>query len=163
MKRVIRTLLILAAMAVLTTAAATLRTPGRRTQWLAEYAETKHYLVTADANFDWVVRKKGIDLVALDRATREEVASSWTSLGAAWTVRGFVNAFGDGHTWARIRPNIWWRGIAGESEVEGTAAAAAETEAPSPFTAALSPAAACAQAGLDVSARPDGWDLPFPT
>jgi hypothetical protein len=162
MKRIVRTLLILLALVVLATVALTIRTPGRQATWLAEYEEAKEYLATADANFDWVVRKKGIDLAALDRATRQEVASSWTSMGAAWTVRGFVWEFADGHTWARIRPNIWWRGVMDDSE----AATEGEEDPSSPdapsFTPSLTAAEACALAGLDVNARPDGWDLPFP-
>ena len=161
MKRIVRSLPIFLALVVLATAALTVRTPGRQARWLAEYEEAKHYLATADANFDWVVRKKGIDLVALDRATRAEVASSWTSMSAAWTVRGFVWEFADGHTWARVRPNIWWRGVAGSAKADEAASPAPTDPTPPRFTASLSSAEACALAGLDVNARPDGWALPF--
>ncbi|HTK55530.1 MAG TPA: hypothetical protein VL295_01810, partial [Gemmatimonadales bacterium] len=46
------------------------RTPARRTRWLAEYEAAKEYLATSDANFDDVVRTRHIDLVALDSVTR---------------------------------------------------------------------------------------------
>ena len=50
-----------------------------------------------------------------------EIASSYTSIGAAWTARAFVKNFADGHTRARIRPAIWWRGITGgDSASDGT-------------------------------------------
>lgn len=159
MRRILRTFIVAVTLLVLSAGALTVRTPGRQAEWLAEYEATKHYLVTADANFDWVVRKKGIDLVAFDRRTRAEVTSSWTSIGAAWTVRGFVWEFADGHTWARIRPNIWWKGISGEArqareENTGT------SETPQ-FPASLTAGEACALAGLDIHARPEGWALPF--
>src|SRR6478609_7415216 len=163
MRRLLRIVAFTLSLLFVTTGALTIRTPGRQARWLAEYEATKHYLVTSDANFDWVVRKKGIDLAALDRTTRAQVASPWTSLGAAWTVRGFVREFGDGHTWARIRPNIWWRGMTGGAEPGEATGGEEESESPSPFTAALSAATACGLAGLDVNARPDGWELPFPS
>lgn len=163
MKRTLRILLILVAPVGLSTAALTIRTPGRQARWLAEYEETKRYLATADANFDWVVQRKGLDLPTLDRTTRAQVASSWTSMGAAWTVRGFVWEFADGHTWARIRPNIWWRGVTGGGEAGETARGEEQRESPAQFSAVLSAADACSLAGLDVNARPDGWDLPFAT
>jgi len=143
--------------------ALTIRTPSRRAAWLAEYDSTRHYLATADANFDWVVKKKGIDLVALDRETRAKVEGAWTSIGAAWTVRGFVWEFADGHTWARIRPHIWWRGIAGNGDVAGSAGEHTGVDAQLPtLEATMTAGEACAVAGLDVTARPDGWTLPFP-
>ena len=66
MKRFLRFLSISVAILVIAGLALTIRTPSRRAAWLAEYDSTRHYLATADANFDWVVRKKGIDLVTLD-------------------------------------------------------------------------------------------------
>jgi hypothetical protein len=160
MKRLFRISFVLLALVLLGTFGLTVRTPGRQAQWLAEYEEAKHYLVTADANFDWVVHKKGIDLVALDRATRDEVASSWTSMGAAWTVRGFVWKFADGHTWARIRPNLWWRGMKGQGHIAPGTHPAPGTQHPA-FVSALSAGEACGLADLDVNARPEGWTLPF--
>jgi hypothetical protein len=163
MPRLLRFLSIGLALFVGTALALTIRTPSRRAAWLAEYDSTRHYLATADANFDWVVRTKGIDLAALDRETRAQVEGSWTSLGAAWTVRGFVWEFADGHTWARIRPHIWWRGLAGEGASEGEGGTVSEDDDASPaLSAAMTAAEACAIAGLDVNARPDGWALPFP-
>jgi hypothetical protein len=163
MRRALRFLALAATLVAVAIVALTIRTPGRQTRWLAEYEEAKHYLVTTDANFDWVVQKKGIDLVALDRRTRDEVASSWTSMEAAWTVRGFIWEFADGHTWARIRPNIWWRGMSGGGEADEAARSEGEHEATPTFSTALSAAEACSRAGLDVNARPDGWALPFAT
>lgn len=143
--------------------ALTIRTPSRRAAWLAEYDWTRHYLATADANFDWVVRKKGIDLAALDRETRAAVEGSWTSIGAAWAVRSFVWEFADGHTWARIRPNIWWRGMtrSGTRLPNPDEWTSQTARAPS-IIASMTAGAACAEVGLDTTARPDGWSLPFP-
>jgi len=163
MRRLLRLLAIVFAILMVAGLALTVRTPSRRAAWLAEYDSTRHYLATADANFDWVVRKKGIDLVALDRETRAKVDGSWTSIGAAWAVRGFVWEFADGHTWARIRPNIWWRGIAGDEEPqEGASENSGEGDTGPSLVASMTAAEACAVAGLDVNARPDGWALPFP-
>lgn len=163
MRRLLRLLAITVTIFVIAGFTLTVRTPSRRTAWLAEYDSTRHYLATADANFDWVVRKKGIDLVALDRETRAAVEGAWTSIGAAWAVRGFVWEFADGHTWARIRPNIWWRGITGDEETqEGTSENSGEGDTGPSLVASMTAAEACAVAGLDVNARPDGWVLPFP-
>lgn len=150
-----------------------IRTPGRQARWLAEYEATKLYLATADANFDEVVRTRGIDLVALDSATRREVAGAWTNLGATIAVRRFVWTFFDGHTWARVRPAIWWDGVKGEDLAAREArraneetARTADEDAPDSRSPALlstlSAAEACSIAGLDIGARPDGWELPFP-
>lgn len=143
------------------------RTPARQARWLAEYEEAKAYLAASDANFDEVVRTRHIDLVALDSVTRRQVAGSWTSIGAAVVVRRFVWTFFDGHTWARVRPGIWWDGLTGQrAEGKGQEGSEQDTEAPGPVPPALASAldakSACSIAGLDVNARPDGWDLPFP-
>jgi len=138
-----------------------IRTPSRQASWLAEYEATKEYLATADANFDWVVRSKGIDLPALDRETRTAVEGAWTSIGAAWAVRDFAWKFADGHTWARIRPAIWWRGMTG-NEPEGATTTDAGPTAEPTLLSSMMAGAACSTAGLDVNSRPDGWKLPFP-
>ncbi|HET7603350.1 MAG TPA: hypothetical protein VFK36_10075, partial [Gemmatimonadales bacterium] len=147
--------------------ALTIRTPSRAQRWLAEYDSTKHYLAAADANFDWVVARKKLDLPALDSTTRAKVAHSWTSVGAAWTVHSFVWQFDDGHTRARIRPALWWQGVRGSAGNSRSVSAIATSEAApsheSPvLIASMSAAEACRAVGLDVSARPDGWSLPFP-
>lgn len=161
MKTLRRTLVILALFGV-GLLALTVRTPSRQAAWLADFDRLERYLSTAGANFDWVVAKRGLDLVALDTLTRREIAASYTSIGAAWTVRAFVKNFADGHTHARIRPAIWWRGITGgDSASDGSGTV--RTEGPSPtLVRSMSAQAACAAAGLDADARPDGWDLPFP-
>ena len=143
------------------------RTPARQARWLAEYEAAKEYLATADANFDEVVRTRHLDLVALDSVNRRQVAGSWTSIGAAIAVRRFVWTFADGHTWARVRPGIWWDGLTGQgAEGQGQKGSERDTEAPGPVPPALASAldatSACTIAGLDVNARPDGWNLPFP-
>jgi hypothetical protein len=163
---IVRTLV--AATAVVTgITALTVRTPVRQARWLAEYDSTKHYLATADANFDWIVGKKHLDLPALDSTTRDRVARSWSSLGAAWTVRSFVRQFDDGHTRARIRPALWWQGVREmTSRPASVSAVSASDYEPTPVApelhASMSAAEACSAAGLDISARPDGWALPFP-
>jgi hypothetical protein len=167
MRRLLRLVLLAGVALLLVLTALTIRTPGRARQWLADYDSTKHYLTTADANFDWVVAKKRLNLAALDSTTRNQVAHAWTSMSAAWTVRGFVRQFDDGHTRAWIRPAIWWQGMRGSiSTPAGPAAGVATSDVASPVTPALrremSAAEACSTTGLDVDARPDGWGLPFP-
>ncbi|HET7042946.1 MAG TPA: S41 family peptidase [Gemmatimonadales bacterium] len=145
--------------------ALTVRTPARHARWVREYEATQRYLATADANFDWVVRKRGLDLPALDRETRRRIDDAWSSPMAAIAVRGFVWRFADGHTWARIRPGIWWRGMRGESLADAAmpaGASASTDDPPGPVLHdSLSPAEACGVAGLDLAARPEGWGLPF--
>jgi hypothetical protein len=169
--RIARSLLLTLGVISLAGAALTIRTPGRRARWLADHELTKRYLATAAANFDWKVAHDSLDLVALDRSTREAIASSWTSLGAAIAERRFVWTFHDGHTLARVRPAIWWRGVLGAEAralPEPAPPSATDTSAPPPASATpvltpdLDAGAACGRAGLDVKARPDGWTLPFP-
>jgi|GEM_PF-1466877 len=167
MRRAIRLVLLTGVAFLVVLTALTVRTPGRAQRWLAEYDSTKHYLASADANFDWIVQRKHLDLPALDSATREQVAHSWTSLDAAWTVRNFVRQFNDGHTRARIRPALWWEGVRGTARHSASVSAISAPEsAPTPVAPALranmSAAEACSTAGLDINARPDGWALPFP-
>jgi hypothetical protein len=160
-KTVRRTLVLLALLGV-GLLALTVRTPSRQAAWLADFDRLEQYLASAGANFDWVVAKRGLDLVALDTTTRREIASSYTSIGAAWTARAFVKNFADGHTRARIRPAIWWRGFTGsDSASDGSGTLRAEGTSPT-LLRSMSANAACAAAGLDADARPDGWDLPFP-
>lgn len=160
-RRLLRPLLVVALVGV-GLLALTVRTPSRQAAWLADFDRLEEYLAGAGANFDWVVAKRGLDLVALDTLTRREIAASYTSIGAAWTARAFVKNFADGHTRARIRPAIWWRGITGDdSASDGTGTV--REEGPSPtLLGSMDASAACAAAGLDADARPDGWDLPFP-
>jgi hypothetical protein len=167
MRRLARLALLAGIAFLLALTALTIRTPARARQWLAEYNSTKHYLATADANFDWVVATRKLDLPALDSATRDQVAHSWTSLSAAWTVRSFVRQFDDGHTRARIRPALWWQGVRGtagssKSVSAITASEPAPSHESSALTGGMSAAEACSTVGLDISARPDGWSLPFP-
>lgn len=167
LRSLVRLILGLGLLLILAVAALTMRTPGRSRQWLAEYDSTKHYLATADANFDWIVAKKHLDLVALDSVTRNQVTHAWTSMSAAWAVRSFVRRFDDGHTRAWIRPAIWWQGVRGPgaapaSPDAGVAPAAVATPVAPALRRGMSAADACSAAGLDINARPDGWSLPFP-
>lgn len=167
MRRLARSLLLTSILLAIAITALTVRTPARARAWLAEYDSTRHYLASADANFDWVVATRKLDLPALDSATREQVAHSWTSLSAAWTVRSFVRQFDDGHTRARIRPALWWQGVRRAMGGPNAVSAIAPSEPGSPpaapvLRASMSAAEACRTAGLDINARPDGWALPFP-
>lgn len=167
MKRALKLILAAALLAALAITSLTIRTPARTRRWLAEYDSTKHYLASADANFDWVVAEKKLDLPALDFATRDQVAHSWTSIGAAWTVRSFVRQFDDGHTRAWIRPAIWWQGVRGAGSAPAspnadTATSDVATPAAPTLKRNMPAAEACSVAGLDINARPDGWSLPFP-
>jgi hypothetical protein len=156
-----RTLVLLALLGV-GLLALTVRTPSRQAAWLADFDRLEQYLASAGANFDWVVAKRGLDLVALDTLTRREIASSYTSIGAAWTARAFVKNFADGHTRARIRPAIWWRSFTGsDSASDGSGTLREESSSPT-LVSSMTANSACAAAGLDADARPDGWDLPFP-
>ncbi|HET8648500.1 MAG TPA: S41 family peptidase [Gemmatimonadales bacterium] len=147
--------------------ALTVRTPSRSAEWIREYQLTRHYLATADANFDWVVARRKLDLPALDSATRQRIEHAWFSFGATAATRDFVSQFGDGHTWTRVRPGIWWRGVTARKNprpVDASDLTAAEAPASSrgaELTPTMSAAVACSTVGLDVNARPDGWDLPF--
>jgi hypothetical protein len=160
-RRIARLLLLAGIVAAGTLAALTIRTPARAQRWLAEYDSTRHYLATADANFDWVVHERQLDPQVIDSVTRHRVAHAWSSLSAAWAVRGFVRQFDDGHTRAWIRPAIWWRGVRGAGAAAPPVAATATSVAPS-LKASMSATEACHMASLDVDARPDGWTLPFP-
>ncbi len=167
MKRLMVLIALFGVIVVMALTAITVRTPARARRWLAEYDSTKHYLATADANFDWVVAEKHLDLAALDSATRDQVAHAWTSMGAAWTVRRFVRQFDDGHTRAWIRPAIWWQGFRGSGPAPASPdAGMATSDLATPVAPALRrdmPAAeGCSAIGLDIDARPEGWALPFP-
>jgi hypothetical protein len=160
--KTVRRALVLLALLGVGLLALTIRTPSRQAAWLADFDRLEQYLASAGANFDWVVAKRGLDLVALDTLTRREIASSYTSIGAAWTARAFVKNFADGHTRARIRPAIWWRGLTGrDSAADGAGTFREEGTSPT-LLSSMTANAACAAAGLDAAARPEGWDLPFP-
>ncbi len=161
-KRFVSVTLVAIAVLAIGIAVWTVRTPARQARWLAEYDATRHYLATADANFDWVVRKRNLNLPTLDSTARHRIETAWFVFGAMAATRDLVRQFDDGHTRARIRPDLWWRGTpdaqaAGASTDEATAPAAAPA-----LNAAMTAAEACRMAGLDAGARPDGWAIPFP-
>lgn len=169
MKRFISMTLAAAAVLAIGVAALTVRTPARQARWLAEYDATRHYLATADANFDWVVRKRNLNLPALDSTTRHRIETAWFVFGAMAATRDLVRQFDDGHTRARIRPDLWWRGTPGdpdpaaaEQEASDSARETTTAAAAPALNAAMTAAEACSMAGLDAGARPDGWAIPFP-
>lgn len=145
-------------------------TPGRRARWLAEHERVKHYLATADANFDWKVARDSLDLASLDREVREAIGSAWTWIGAVRAERRFIATFDDGHTWARFRPGIWWDGVRGDtarsfptrSDLEPDQPDSVVAQPATVLRADLDPAHACDLVGIDVREHPEGWALPFP-
>jgi hypothetical protein len=73
-----------------------------REAWLADYARVKRDMAQGYANLDWMVEKRGIDLVALDRDTTAALSGAHSRVRAFIALRRFVHAFGDPHL--RLKP-----------------------------------------------------------
>lgn len=82
--------------------------------WLADYARLKQDMAQGYANLDWMVEKRGVDLVALDRRTTSELENAHSRVRAFLALRRFVRGFDDPHL--RMKP--------GERPAAATAAAA---------------------------------------
>lgn len=86
--------------------------------WLADYGRLKQDMAQGYANLDWMVEKRGVDLVALDKRTTAELENAHSRLRAFLALRRFVRGFDDPHF--RLKP--------GERPVPAPAAAPALAE-----------------------------------
>ena len=111
--------------------------------WLADYDRLKRDMAQGYANLDWMVEKRGVDLVALDRRTTAELENAHSRLRAFLALRRFVRGFDDPHF--RLKP--------GERPVPAQASkapAVAETSSISEHEPVDAPAGAdCAAAGYE--------------
>ena len=83
-----------------------------RAAWLSDYARVKRDMAQGYANLDWMVEKRGIDLVALDRDTAAALHNAHSRVRAFIALRRFVRAFADPHL--RMQPGE--RGESTEAE-----------------------------------------------
>ena len=70
--------------------------------WSADLDRIEADMARGYANLDWIREKRGLDLGALDRATRERLANAHSRVRAFLALKDFVHAFGDPHlrlTW----------------------------------------------------------------
>ncbi len=88
--------------------------------WLADYARLKRDMAQGYANLDWVVERRGLDLVALDRDTSAALQGAHSQVRAFLALRRFTRAFADPHL--RLVPGA----RADAAPAAGNAAAAAE-------------------------------------
>ena len=70
--------------------------------WLADYTRLKQDMAQGYANLDWMVEKRGVDLVALDRQTTADLENAHSRVRAFVALRRFVQAFDDPHL--RMKP-----------------------------------------------------------
>lgn len=68
-----------------------------RANWLAEYRQIRSAIEETYPNLEWTLEKAELDLVALDRDTTERIEDATSRHQAERAMRGFVDAFGDGH------------------------------------------------------------------
>lgn len=119
--------------------------------WLADYTRLKQDMAQGYANLDWMVEKRGVDLVALDRQTTADLENAHSRARAFFALRRFVRSFDDPHF--RLKP--------GERPVpapqpEAVSVQASSLSAAEPVEA---PAGAdCAAAGYEEG----GHDFRFP-
>ena len=70
--------------------------------WLADYTRLKQDMAQGYANLDWMVEKRGVDLVALDRQTTADLENAHSRARAFFALRRFVRSFDDPHF--RLKP-----------------------------------------------------------
>src|SRR5688500_18934692 len=120
--------------------------------WLADYDRLKQDMAQGYANLDWMVERRGVDLVALDRKTTAELENAHSRLRAFLALRRFVRSFNDPHF--RMKP--------GERPAQAPAAATATVQASS--ISAQEPVDAAAGADCPASGYEEGehaFDFPF--
>jgi len=118
-----------------------------RHAWLSDYSRVKRDMAQGYANLDWMVEKRGIDLVALDRDTTAALQDAHSRVRAFIALRRFVRAFADPHL--RMQP--------GERGASTEASASAVSSVDS--TPAAPPAGSdCAAAGYEEGDH--GFGLP---
>jgi len=79
--------------------------------WLEDLAQLEDALGQHYANLEWNVRKRGLDVAALDRTAREELSKSTTDREALEALVRFIAAFHDPHfswtpKWPRNRYDV---------------------------------------------------------
>lgn len=91
-----------------------------REHWQADYVQLREHLGATYANLLWAREEGGLDLVALDRRTREALDDAGTDRQARAAIADFLAAFDDGHL--RIhriklskRIEAWWAGLGQET------------------------------------------------
>ena len=98
--------------------------------WQADLDRVERDMASGYANLDWIAQERGLDLQALDRATRARLANAHSRVRAFLALREFIRAFRDPHLrlkWGE-RPIREARSVAGS--VSSTDAAAEPAEAP---------------------------------
>ncbi len=65
--------------------------------WLADYDVLRDHTAAVYANLDWVVEHRGLDVLALDEATRAALENAGSDFEALLAIQGFVDAWDDGH------------------------------------------------------------------
>jgi hypothetical protein len=86
-----------AALAILAALVAVDRIGYDPAPWLADLDVLERHMDEAYANLEWVVERRGLDLPALDRATRAAIADAGSRRGARRAICAFVSAFDDPH------------------------------------------------------------------
>ena len=65
--------------------------------WTADLDRIEADMAQGYANLDWITHRRGLDLQALDRATRERLRNAHSRVRAFLALRDFVHAFRDPH------------------------------------------------------------------
>lgn len=66
-------------------------------KWLQDYEAVKKFMAEAYANLEWARNDKKIDLVALDKKTKEELSKAASDQEARQILEKFLETFKDGH------------------------------------------------------------------
>lgn len=66
-------------------------------KWLQDYEAMKKFMAEAYANLEWARNDKKIDLVALDKKTKEELSKAASDQEARQVLENFLKTFRDGH------------------------------------------------------------------
>jgi hypothetical protein len=90
----IKSLILLSALLLLTTKNYSQQTSEN---WLQDYEFIKKSLVEGYSNLDWVKNEGKIDIVSLDKKTKEALAKATTKNEVKTILDNFLSAFNDGH------------------------------------------------------------------
>lgn len=96
--------------------------------WQADYARLKRDMAQGYANLDWMVERRGLDLVALDRDTTAALQGAHSHVRAFLALRRFTKAFHDPHLRLAYAPHD----AAASAPAADTAVAANEVEVDPP-------------------------------
>ena len=66
-------------------------------KWMQDYEAMKKFMAEGYANLDWAKEGKKIDLVALDKKTKDELSKAGSDKEARKALENFLKAFHDGH------------------------------------------------------------------